>query len=87
MGDVLAWLAWMAFDFLVVGMGRLAVRLVSFNSWRGEAWGGDEGRHYAPAGSLSFVLQGRRIITYHGLFGAGLMAWVMVVVGVYWVSA
>ena len=53
--------------FLVRQTGRVAVWLVSFGRWRGEQLLGDEGRIHGAAGALSFVRDGRRVITNTGL--------------------
>lgn len=70
LGSVLGWLL---VDVLLVSVGRIAVFVVSLGRWRGERVGGNEGRTYAAAGALSFVRQGRRVITRTGLLFAGVV--------------
>jgi len=48
---------------IAIQTGRVLVWLVSFGKWRGEPLFGDEGRIYGAAGALSFVRDGRRVIT------------------------
>jgi hypothetical protein len=59
--------------------GRVVVWLVSFGKWRGEALFGDEGRIYGAAGALSFVRDGRRVITDTGLLFLGFVFYVIFV--------
>ena len=51
---------------LIAATGRLVVWLVSFGRWRGESLFRDEGAIYSAAGALSFVHNGRRVITHTG---------------------
>jgi len=60
-----------AIGALIGQMGRLAIWLVSFGRWRGERVLDNEGRIFGAAGALSFVREGRRIITATGLLFAG----------------
>jgi hypothetical protein len=71
--DVLGLLALAFFDVFLAGTGRLLVKLFSFGRWRGEQFGGKEGRTFAPAGALSFALEGRRVITRSGLVIIGVV--------------
>ena len=59
--------------------GRVVVWLVSFGNWRGEPLLGDEGRIYGAAGALSFVRDGRRVITDTGLLFVGVVFFVVFV--------
>ena len=59
--------------------GRVVVWLVSFGNWRGEPLFGDEGRIYGAAGALSFVRDGRRVITDTGLLFVGVVFFVVFV--------
>lgn len=70
-------LIWLLIDVLLTGAGRALVRLVSFNAWRGETWGGNESNIYAAAGAFSFVRNGQRVITRLGLCFAGALAWMV----------
>ena len=63
--------------FIVTQTGRVVVWLVSFGQWRGEHLRGDEGRIYGAAGALSFVRDGRRIITDTGLLFFGIAFYVV----------
>lgn len=65
----------------VVGIqtGRLVVWLVSFGKWRGEPLFGDEGRIYGAAGALSFVRNGKRVISETGLLFVGVAFYVALV--------
>jgi hypothetical protein len=56
---------------IAIQTGRVLVWLVSFGKWRGEPLFGDEGRIYGAAGALSFVRDGRRVITDTGLLFVG----------------
>lgn len=72
MDEILSLIVWVVVDVLIVSVGRLAVRLVSFNAWRGETFGGLEGKIYSAAGSFSFMREGQRVFTRLGLSFAGL---------------
>jgi hypothetical protein len=56
---------------IAIQTGRVLVWLVSFGKWRGEPLFGNEGRIYGAAGALSFVRDGRRVITDTGLLFVG----------------
>lgn len=60
--------------------GRVVVWFVSFGRWRGEKLLGDEGRIYGAAGALSFVRDGRRVITDTGLVLFGIAFYVALLV-------
>jgi hypothetical protein len=61
-----------ALGYLTIQVGRLAIWMVSLGRWRGEQLLGDEGRIHGAAGALSFVRDGRRVITETGLLFAGI---------------
>lgn len=61
-----------ALEVFLTVTGRLAVWLFSFGRWRGEPLGSDEGRIFGPAGALSFVREGHRVVTHTGQFFAGI---------------
>ena len=61
-----------AFEIVITVVGRFAVWLFSFGRWRGEPLGGDEGRIYGPAGALSFIREGQRVVTHTGQLFAGI---------------
>lgn len=72
-------------QFVVIQTGRGLVWLISFGRWRGEALLGEEARIYGPAGALSFVRDGQRVITDMGLqfFGAAFYVVLIVVLVAY----
>lgn len=65
---------------LVHQTGRWVVWAISFGRWRGEPWLGNEGRIHGLAGALSFVRDGKRVVTETGLFFVGIVFWVLFVV-------
>lgn len=62
-------------DMLIAGVigvigrqtGKVVVWFVSLCQWRGEQLFGEDGRIHGAAGALSFVRNGRRVITDIGL--------------------
>ena len=66
--------------FIVRQTGRIVVWLVSLGQWRGEQLLGDEGRIHGAAGALSFVREGRRVITDTGLLFFGIAFYVVLIV-------
>jgi hypothetical protein len=66
-------------EFIAIQTGRLIVWLVSFGRWRGEAWRGNEGRIYGPAGGMSFVRDGQRVITVTSLLFIGIAFYVALI--------
>jgi hypothetical protein len=75
----LALLAWLAIESFLLFTGRGVITAVSLGRWRGERIDKKEGRIYSAAGSLSFVRDGRRVITANGMFFAGLGFYVALV--------
>ncbi len=69
-----------ALGALVVHTGRLVVWMISFGQWRGESWLGNEARVHGLAGALSFVRDGKRVITETGLMFFGAVFWMARVV-------
>lgn len=69
-------------EFITMQLGRVAVWLVSFGRWRGEQLRGNEGGTYGPAGALSFVRDGRRVITDTGLLFFGIAFYLVLFVAV-----
>jgi hypothetical protein len=65
-----------ALGVITIQTGRVVVWLVSFGKWRGEPLFGGEGRIYGAAGALSFVRDGRRVITETGLLFVGVVFYV-----------
>lgn len=68
-----------ALEVLLTVTGRFIVWLFSFGRWRGEPLGSDEGRIHGAAGGLSFVREGRRVITHTGQLFAGISFYVALV--------
>lgn len=66
--------------FIVIQTGRVVVWFFSLGQWRGEKLDGDEGRIHGAAGALSFVREGRRVITCTGLFFFGIAFYVVLLV-------
>lgn len=54
-------------ELVLIFTGKGVVWLLSFGRWRGESMMTNEASIHSAAGSLSFVLDGRRIITVAGL--------------------
>ena len=73
-------LGWLIVDALLVHTGRLAVFAISFGRWRGERFGGNEGRVNGMAGALSFKVGGRRVITRNGLVFVGVAVYVAIAI-------
>lgn len=65
------------FGVIAVQTGRVIVWLVSFGKWRGELLFGEEGRIYGAAGALSFVRDGKRVLTETGLMFVGAVFYVV----------
>ncbi|WP_395669765.1 hypothetical protein [Rhodoferax sp.] len=74
-------------EIIAVQTGRVIVWLVSFGNWRGEPLFGDEGRIYGAAGALSFVRDGRRVVTHTGLFFAGVFFYVALFAALIYLAA
>lgn len=60
------------FQIVLVLTGKGLVRLLSFGRWRGETLTGNEAQLHAAAGALSFVREGRRVVTVAGLTLVGM---------------
>ncbi len=65
-------------DLLLVITGGLVIRLLSFGRWRTESQNNYERRVVAAAGALSFVRDGKRVITTTGLWIAGLAIYLLI---------
>lgn len=61
-----------ALEIITMHIGRLAVWLFSLGRWRADPLFEDERRTFGAAGALSFVRDGRRVITKTGLLFAGI---------------
>jgi hypothetical protein len=68
-----------ALDALLTVTGHFAVRLFSLGRWLAEPLGSDEGRIYGAAGGLSYVREGKRVITHTGQLFAGIASFVALV--------
>lgn len=79
MEDGLVALLWLAFEFVLVWTGRAVIMAVSLGRWRGEQARGREGRIHSAAGSLSFIRDGRRVVTLTGLLFTGILFYVALV--------
>jgi hypothetical protein len=66
-----------AIEAFLAMTGHLAVRLFSLGRWRAESLDGEEGRIYGAAGALSFIRDGRRVITATGQMFAGIALYVL----------
>lgn len=66
--------------FIAIETGRLMVWLVSLGRWRGERRGGNESQIHGPAGALSFVRDGQRVVTNIGLSFAGIAFYAVMLV-------
>ncbi|AKJ27046.1 hypothetical protein [Caldimonas brevitalea] len=80
MDELIAALGWLIVDVLLVGTGRLVVRLFSVGKWRGERLDEAEGRTHSAAGSLTFVLNGKRVVTHTGLLFVGVSFYIILAV-------
>ena len=58
-------------DLLLIWTGKLLVFLLSFGAWRSESMMRNESGIHAAAGALSFVRDGRRVVTTTGQLMAG----------------
>jgi hypothetical protein len=76
MEEFLAFTAWFVVEVVLVQTGRAAVWSASLGRWRGENISEKEGRIYGPAGALSFLREGRRVVTASGMFFAGILVYV-----------
>lgn len=65
------------FGVITIQTGRVVIWLLSFGKLRGEPLFGDEGRIHGAAGALSFVRDGKRVITDTGLLFVGVAFYVV----------
>lgn len=63
-------------EVVLIQTGRAAVWSASLGRWRGENISEKEGRIYGPAGALSFLREGRRVVTANGMLFAGIIVYV-----------
>jgi hypothetical protein len=69
-------IAWLVVEVVLIRTGGAAVWSVSLGRWRGENISEEEGRIYGPAGTLSFLWEGRRVVTANGMLFAGILVYV-----------
>jgi hypothetical protein len=72
MAEFLGSIAWGLVELLLVLTGKAVVWSISAGRWRGESLREDESRVIAAAGALSFIRDGRRVVTTTGMLFAGL---------------
>ena len=80
MAEIVASFVWLVVELLLVGTGKAVIWAISFGRWRSESLGEDESRVFAAAGALSFLRDGRRVITTTGMLFAGLAFYVLLIV-------
>jgi hypothetical protein len=79
MGDILIAVAWTALEFVLVSTGALAVRLVTQGRWKNEGLNSTQYMIHAAAGGLTFMMDGRRVVTTTGQTVVGAAIWVAVI--------
>jgi hypothetical protein len=79
MTELFAGMVWGSLELLMLFTGKAVVSVLSLGRWRGEAIGGNESRIHAGAGALSFVRDGRRVVTETGLLFIGITFYLAVV--------
>lgn len=75
-----------ALEALCAMTGAWLVRLLSFGRWRGESLRRKESPIDAPAGALTFVLDGMRVVSAAGLTLVGGAFYGLLVAAVYWLT-
>jgi hypothetical protein len=78
----IGWLLAGLLELLVVGTGKVVVKVASFGRWRGENISSNEGRIYSAAGSLWFRREGRIVVTSNGLLFVGIIFYVLLIASV-----
>lgn len=69
-------------ELFLVLTGKMLVSLLSFGAWRSESMMGNKSSVHAAAGALSFVRDGRRVITVTGQQVAGMAFYVLLIASV-----
>jgi hypothetical protein len=82
----IALVAWLSIEFILLYTGKGLIAAISLGRWRGEQISKSEGRIYSAAGALSFIREGRRVITTNGLLFAGLIFYITLAVLVVYVT-
>ena len=80
MAEIVAAFVGEALALVLAFTGRILVWAISFGRWRSESLREDESRVFAAAGALSFVREGRRVITTTGLIFTGLIFYILLVI-------
>ena len=75
-------------ELVMILTAKGLVRIVSFGKWRGESLLTNEASIHSAAGSLSFVLNGQRVVTCAGLtlIGIAFYGLVFPVLFLWWFS-
>lgn len=67
-------------ELAFIWIGKLVVPVLTLGRWRGEKLGTNEYSIRSAAGALSFVVDGQRVISRHGLLLLGIAATVVMIV-------
>lgn len=70
-----------ALGVVAIMTGRVVVSVLTLRRWRGESLDGEEGKIHSAAGALSFVREGRRVVTTTGQLFTGIAFYVLLVLG------
>lgn len=71
--ELLASLLWLFLELPLIFLGRLLVRVLTAGRWGFESLSKNESAAHAAAGALTFVSEGRRVVTVTGQQFAGLL--------------
>ena len=86
MGEIILAAVAAALEFLCVVTGAWLVRLLSFGRWRGESLRRKEEPIDAPAGALTFILDGKRVVSTNVLTLVGGAFYGLLAAAVYWLA-
>jgi hypothetical protein len=67
-------------ELAFIWIGKLVVPVLTLGRWRGEKLGSNEYSIHGAAGALSFVVDGQRVISRHGLLFLGIATTVVVII-------
>ena len=81
MAEIVASLLWGLVELLLVFTGKAVIWAFSFGHWRSESLKEDESRVFAAAGALSFIRDGKRVVTATGMLFAGLAFYAALIAG------
>lgn len=70
--------AWFVVELVLAFTGKVVVWAFSLGRWGSESLGENESLVFAAAGALSFLREGRRVVTITGLVLAGLAFYLLV---------